>query len=322
MSATVSFITGYPEETGEDQAATLDLMASCFHRPQTPLNVQLHLLTPEPGTELLEQNREKIAYDGHISDFNFPALEPDDTAVTEASPQVFINGHYFPSVLPRGRHIFVTEIYQVLYSLGFPLLNYLTRQLGGGSFSNLINRMYEWSRTAKWQTSLDGSFLQAFVHAQRGSTHHLSGLVTYMLHAAELRRIAVNDPWPQSDGGGIPAFSEDRAYRLGKYARLAPRLPDCPRMLDHLLEKPEAKLPVGLLRSRRNFLLQMLPEDRETVKNYVVTDPAAAVLDSFRKPTSLAEFAVVFPLKTGYPAPPREFIESLVSRHVLQPALG
>ena len=67
MSATVSFITGYPEETREDQAATLDLMATCFVRRKTPLNVQLHLLTPEPGTELLQQYRDSIAYDGHVS---------------------------------------------------------------------------------------------------------------------------------------------------------------------------------------------------------------------------------------------------------------
>ena len=59
MSATVSFITGYPEETREDQVATLDLMASCFlpARRRSPLNVQLHLLTPEPGTELLNCTR-------------------------------------------------------------------------------------------------------------------------------------------------------------------------------------------------------------------------------------------------------------------------
>ncbi len=73
MSATVSFITGYPEETREDQLATLNLMGTCFipSRRRTALNVQLHLLTPEPGTDLLNEYRNSIRYDGHVSDFNF-----------------------------------------------------------------------------------------------------------------------------------------------------------------------------------------------------------------------------------------------------------
>ena len=52
MPATVSFITGFPQEEQEDQDGTLDLMGSCFYRNSTPLNVQLHLLMPEPGTQL------------------------------------------------------------------------------------------------------------------------------------------------------------------------------------------------------------------------------------------------------------------------------
>ena len=314
MSVTVSFITGYPEEREEDQAATLDLIGSCFSRGQSPLNAQLHLLTPEPGTELLQQYRDRIAYDGHISDFNFPSLEPDDGFVTESSPGVFVNHHYFPSVLPRERHIFVTEIYQALYALGHPLLEYLLLYVGG-SFSGLINAMFEWWCGENRGVSIDGPLIETYLHRVLGPRHHLTALVSYMIQASELRRIASQyRPVVQESD-----FSAGQAYRLGDGSRLVRDIPDCPRMLDHLVEHPRQRMPLGLRRKRRNFLLQMAPGDRDNVRNFVVTDAAASVLESFRKPQKVSDFCRAFPGSTGYPAPSIEFLESLVSRRVLQP---
>jgi radical SAM superfamily enzyme YgiQ (UPF0313 family) len=315
MSATVSFITGYPEETREDQAATLDLMASCFApaRRRSPLNVQLHLLTPEPGTELLNQYRDSIAYDGHVSDFNFPSLEDDDGAVTEANPKVFVNHHYFPSVLSRDRHIFVTEIYQIVYALGFPLLDHMMRYVGG-QFSAAIESMYNWYREG-WNRPIDGAFLEAFIAARLGPRHHLAGLVRYMLRAADLRRAAANYPVLPA-----PVHTAEPVYRLDTYSRVVRDVPDCPKLLDYLLASPAKRVPAGLARARHNFLLQMRPGDSDTVRNYVLTDAAAAVLDSFNQPRSVSEFEKNFPEETGFPAPPAAFLEALVSRQLLQPA--
>src|SRR5215831_16953461 len=74
MVSTASFITGFPEEEQADQDQTLDLMGRCFAQGEET-TVQLHLLTPEPGTGLTQRLGSSVAYDGHISDFNFPTLE-------------------------------------------------------------------------------------------------------------------------------------------------------------------------------------------------------------------------------------------------------
>ncbi|HEU5322898.1 MAG TPA: radical SAM protein, partial [Methylomirabilota bacterium] len=81
LFSTVSMITGYPQEEAADQAATLDLAGRCVFRDPGEILVQLHLLTPEPGTQLLAERAGALEYDGHITDFNFPTLEPDDAEV-------------------------------------------------------------------------------------------------------------------------------------------------------------------------------------------------------------------------------------------------
>jgi hypothetical protein len=314
MSATVSFITGYPEETAEDQAATLDMIASCFSRRRTPINVQLHLLTPEPGTELLAEQVNQIAYDGHISDFNFPNLEPDDGELIQNHPNVFINHHYFPSVLPRRRHIFVTQIYQTLYALGFTVLQYMLRFFGG-DLSLAIDRMYAWHEREAYDRPIDNSFLESFLRAYVGKTHHLSGLVSYMCRASELRRVGISLA-KRSD----PEYIEtEKRYRLSSGSRLVRSVPDCPKMIDFLETADCAtSLPLGLLRSRRNFLLQLIPDTTDTVMNFVLSDAATTAIETFSRPQSLSDFSRDFPRDTGYPVPPVRFLNALIERRILE----
>src|SRR6266566_2826696 len=94
-------------------------------------NVQLHLLTPEPGTGLTQRFGDSLDYDGHITDFTFPTLENDDASVMQSHPDIFMNHHYYPTVLPRQRHVFVTSIYQALQSFGYVALAHLIRFAGG-----------------------------------------------------------------------------------------------------------------------------------------------------------------------------------------------
>ena len=124
MKAVVSTITGYPEEKEEDQDATLDLLGTCLVRAADLISLQLHLLTPEPGTELHAEYGDRLEYDGHISDFNFPALQADDSRVMSEHPRLFMNHHYYPTVLPRAQHLFVDR--------SFPLsLPWVTRCCSG-----------------------------------------------------------------------------------------------------------------------------------------------------------------------------------------------
>lgn len=70
ISTTASFIIGFPEEREEDVLAALEaildiLMSGKPMRDQT----QLHILTPLPDTAVLEQNKNRLRFDGFASDF-------------------------------------------------------------------------------------------------------------------------------------------------------------------------------------------------------------------------------------------------------------
>lgn len=327
MSATVSFITGYPEEEREDQRGTLDLVGSCFWRDSSPLNVQLHLLTPEPGTELLREYSDRIAYDGHVSDFNFPSLEADDSSVIESHPGVFINHHFFPSALPRRRHIFVTTIYQALYSLGFPVLRYVLGRYGG-SLHRLVDAMERWAEAAGRPPACDQNTVRDFFAGTLGARHHVTGLVQYMLGASELRRREMFDGAAEFETPGRarepePAPGARPRYRLSRRSVVVRGVPDCPRLLEHLLDAGGPKPPGALLRRRYNFLLHLPRGEKDVVHNFLLTDASAALLEYFDGPRSLAGGGgEVFESATGYPAPPAAFLDALAERGILEAGAG
>lgn len=318
MSATTSFITGYPEEEAPDQNATLDLIGSCFDRHESPLNVQLHLLTPEPGTELLHLYRNKITYDGHISDFNFPTLESDDAEVIEGNPDVFINHHFFPSALPRDRHILVTTAYQMLYSIGFPVLRYLLARYRG-EFHRLIDALDTWHQKTERPPAIDHTALEAFFEDTFGMRHHVTGLVRYMLKAAELRRRAALDIESEMPSRRVP---DAVSYTLSRRAFVVRNLPDCPKILEQLESQSGKRLPGGLLRQRYDFLIYMPPHDRDMIENFTLTDASATLLEYLAR-ERLAGVGEDNPLTefeydTGYPLPPSSFFSELAQRGVLE----
>src|SRR4029077_12057717 len=122
---TLSFITGFSEEGITDQEAELDLIASSLLRPQGDMDVQLHLLTPEPGTDLHRRLAQSLLYDGHVTDVNLPTLESDDGEILGQTAGIFMNHHYYPTVIPRDRNVLVTECYALLHWLGRPALRHV-----------------------------------------------------------------------------------------------------------------------------------------------------------------------------------------------------
>ncbi len=122
INVTTSFITGFPDETLSDLEATLDCLDRCHRISPTTTCLQLHLLTPEPGTALYEENKGRLLYDGHISDFNFPALAGDESEMLRGNPDVFMNHHFYETRLPRKTILGITSIFPCLCALGGPLL--------------------------------------------------------------------------------------------------------------------------------------------------------------------------------------------------------
>jgi radical SAM superfamily enzyme YgiQ (UPF0313 family) len=311
MAATVSFITGYPEEEKADQAATLDLISHSFGKSAAPLNVQLHLLTPEPGTDLLKQYGPNIAYDGYISDFNFPTLEANDSQVLESNPGVFINHHYFPAVLPRDRLIFVTTCYQYLYGLGFPLLLYILRRFDC-RLSKLIDSMDAWRLEGGFPAACTRDMIAAYFAKVFGATHHLTGLVRYMLTAAELRRRAIN-----GEGAVATAGNTLGGYVLSGRAAVLLGVPDCQRILQALSENANSSINRAWLNRRYDFLLHLPPPGTDAIENLQLNRASAAFFEYVTKPRRRG-LKCSFEYATGYPMPPTEFVQALARRGILE----
>jgi radical SAM superfamily enzyme YgiQ (UPF0313 family) len=261
MNATVSFITGYPQEELDDQKDTLDLIGSCFRRSRPPHNVQLHMMTPEPGTELLEEFEGALAFDGHISDFNFPLLDAADVDVIRSHPDVFMNHHYFKAVLPRERHVFVTVFYYRLYELGPTVLAHLIDRFGG-RLSDLVDAAYRyWQADGRANPAaappLDEGFLKRFVSSSLGDDDYIVSLVRYMSAITPLASKAFGRPQPSSRDLALRVQRRrERRYRLSPRAVVLRSLHNCPELLRRLelARHRDAALPalrVDGLRGRR-----------------------------------------------------------------------
>ena len=105
--------------------------------------------------------------------------------IMKSNPDIFMNHHYFETVIPRRRHIFVTSLYQYLFSLGPAVLSDLL-DLYGGRLSVLYATMYQ--KLDLIPSPYDGDFIQSFVELDLGPDHYLVSLVRYMIAASRLAR--------------------------------------------------------------------------------------------------------------------------------------
>jgi len=276
MAATASFITGYPQERKADQDETLDLVGACFYELGESLSLQLHLLTPEPGTRLHDELGDELEYDGHVTDFNFPTLEPDDAAIMREHPDVFMNHHYYRSALPRRRHVIVTSIRHALLKLGFAVLRELLGRYER-RLSLLMDDIVDWAGREGDDGPFDDDFLRRFMIARRGLGDHLTSLVRYRLASAALQA---------ADPGSPPAAAE-RGYVLSARATLLRDIHDCPAMLARLGDGDG--VPDALRTARASYVLLRDAADDLTVRNFELDEGSAGFLERFRRPLMLSE---------------------------------
>jgi radical SAM superfamily enzyme YgiQ (UPF0313 family) len=223
---TVSFITGYPQERTVDQHATLDMVGSCFYRFPPPANVQLHMMCPEPGTELLAQFRDRLAFDGFVSDFAFPPLEPDDSRITAEAPDVFMNSHYFLGELPRRHHVMVVSLYDALNHLSGTVLCYLLDRFEG-RLSLLTEAFEAWAQTRDI-TEVRLENVVDFCRCRFGPHDPATSLVRYMSALLTMPPPLV-DPLHEEIGG-----SDADIYVLNPRARILRDIHYCPALLGRL----------------------------------------------------------------------------------------
>ena len=176
IRTTSSFIIGYPEETLADQCETLD-MAGRLHCK--PLNCsQLHLLTPEPGTALLNQHGASLRLDKRRGGFNMPRFGGDDDDLISADPELFVTHYYFPTIVPRERNVFIAALWRQLAPLSEAyalLLNHW-----GGSLSALMEATcLWWADTAEEGTDVPPDALARFAESVFGSEAPVVSLLRY-----------------------------------------------------------------------------------------------------------------------------------------------
>lgn len=279
MEATVSFITGYPQELAPDQDQTLDLIGRSLSQWPKGLTIQLHLLTPEPGTKLLDSFKQELEYDGHISDFNFPTLEPTDADIMSGHPSIFMNHHYYRSMLPRERHVFVTCLHSILYQLGFYLLSYIL-ECYRGSYSALLADLAEYRGTMNRRPPVDRDFVQAYFEKRWGTRHHLTSLVRYMFCAIELRDFGPDLQHQTSDSAD--------AYLLNPQARVLRDIHDCAALLLQVTRPAQSRhFQNDILVNQGSYALCLAGQDK--LRNFSLTDPVGELLEFARLPRSRRE---------------------------------
>ncbi|MEU8547242.1 radical SAM protein [Streptomyces roseoverticillatus] len=324
MEAVASFITGYPQETEADQAETLDLIGAAWIRQPEMLATQLHLLTPEPGTTLLDQYRDQLAYDGHISDFNLPTLEADDAEITRLDPEVFVNHHYYRSVLPRQRHILVTSAYRVLCRLGRAVQRHLLGRYGD-SLSRFIDDLISWEGITPNPPSDTAELVQAYLCARWGAEDYLLSLVRYMLAATDPAR------GRDSDGPdrlfGEPSRSGDPLVQTSPRAAVLSDIHACPEILD-LLTSATTPEPVEVphpLSTRRGHGLLLPGGDGQAMRYMVISKDSVRLLAFLEAPRSRAEVARHLGVQGGGTEQLDQLLDQLLTLGVLrhrEPAEG
>jgi radical SAM superfamily enzyme YgiQ (UPF0313 family) len=316
LFSTVSLITGYPQEEQADQEDSLDLVGECFYRDPAKVRVQLHLLTPEPGTRLMQEFGPTLKYDGHITDFNFPTLEADDAAIMADNPEVFMNHHYFPTVLPRERHVFVTTMFSALHELGFPVLRHMLSYYDG-RLSRLMNDCYEFLGNVTVGNATDS--LIAFTAHRWGSDHYLASIVRYVTTANRLSNAAAwEEQMRQTVGNSVS--QEAGSYRLSHRAALLRRIHDCKRILDLIYESPggHIHIPDGLAGMRKDYCVVLGEDHDRKLRNYELEPGWADLYEKLAEALPYDQLAISIRRVRKTPGRIRPIVEGLLHEGILR----
>ncbi|WP_299281772.1 radical SAM protein [uncultured Tateyamaria sp.] len=295
IKSTTSFIAGYPQEEQADLNATLDAVGASHLCGHSLNQSQLHLLTPEPGTELMNLYEDTLVLDQHVSEFNFPRLAPDDDALLARYPKIFPNHHHFQTRISRKQLIFVTDLWPILYELERPILARLI-SAHNGSLSSLANNFYDWaSDTDFCSPSLD--HLAAYIANRFGAAAPVSSIARF-----EALKTALLRPEPSSDD--VLLDEKGSALRLSPEARLLPACHDVPALLTDSVDAAELSNWI-LLRKEGN------------VRLYSVGEETLSLLGLFQKPASYEEIILNFLAQDG-PVPAPEDLAALVDLGALE----
>jgi radical SAM superfamily enzyme YgiQ (UPF0313 family) len=284
IETTVSFITGYPEESQRDQDETLDMLGACFRRPQAACTPQLHVLLPEPGTPLFAQHGRHLAYDGYVTKFNARLFGETDRAEVLSHPGLYSTYYYYPAAMPRERYVFAVDAVDAFRAVGHDILAYALRFFED-RLSLLIADFSRWITEQKGSATIEPDLAVAFVAARFGASHHLKSLFRYGL-AVSARKLSIGAPGACQDSGDSFPPDSARVYRLNPRSCMLDDLHDCGTLLDRIRTLPAGAAPLedGEV-GGRDCYMTVLQEDRSS--HYRVDPGLDSILSLFEQPQRL-----------------------------------
>ncbi len=303
IEPTLSFITGFPQETKEDQRATLDMIGRAAEDAQPRQAIQLHLLTPEPGTPMLREFEDKLAFDGFVTDFNFPLLDPADEALVREHRDIFPNHWHYDGMEPRQRHLAVVSSYHLLHRLGWSALRHFVFALQT-SLSELIEQLVDWALASEQALPLKDECLVDFFSEHHPEERYLRSLADYLLQVGKLLD-TVNIGRRAPTGGGRLCLSD--------YALVFDRLHDCGEIVRRIQQIPRAPLPPELT-ERTSCQLAVRPSKNvESVQNFEIDTATASLLRYLAEPRSLAEIGQCMTKLEVSPASTEALLDDLLA---------
>jgi radical SAM superfamily enzyme YgiQ (UPF0313 family) len=188
LVCTASFVTGFPEETAEDLDATLDLIGRLAALSPDKLLLQLHILSPEPGSDLADRQR-GMSFDGigpEMDDFV-------DGAVIARHPAIFSVFYHFDTLLPRSRILYCAAFVTFLMpELGRRLTSLILDTHFDSRLSLLLNRIVpnEGSACTSFTAIIDALWngLDRVIADRSGTTSYLRELVRFSRILSECRQ--------------------------------------------------------------------------------------------------------------------------------------
>lgn len=251
IATTYSFITGFPEESLQDQEAALDLMQTLLSLDAST-SVQLHLLAPEPGTATHREHHSVMKYDGLFSDFTFPLIDSDDEKLILAHPEIFCTHYYYdtPS-LARARHVLATTAVETLSLIGRALFLQVCAQFARG-LTGLISEMEAWISLQDVSPNVTQTQLVHFLREALGDGHPLCSVVALV---GEVRC----EGGSVTEHSGVPPVGSDarerERYVRSRFCRSILSRYDLPAFVAHIGEDPSTAWTGQPGSAARNYAL-------------------------------------------------------------------
>jgi radical SAM superfamily enzyme YgiQ (UPF0313 family) len=308
IETTASFITGYPEELGQDQDETLDMIGRCF---SPSCLVQLHMLAPEPGTPLFASYGHQIRYDGYGSRYNAGIVDAGDERLILEHPDIFQTYYYYPSALPRERNIFAVEIVDLVRRIGPAVLRYVL-QAHDGRLSRLVDALWSFAACRGPVGRPDASLVEAYFKSTVGPRHHVVSLIRYAFGAqgpgeGETRRL---DPAPP----------DRRAkYALNSRVRILSDMHDCALLMERI--EAMSGRP-GLLDEAQAGELgtYVVNTEQEPWKVYRIASGAEEILGLFTRPRRCGEVSRIVRTAADGEAIDSAFFDELILGRIIVPS--